>query len=384
MWYEIAAFLCFTGKYYIEEDHRFTRVRAGGRPTPTDRPTAASVQACAGGPVNNELKALKVKIMHENWKGFVFLNVSDDLLLEDHDLGHSLRLRKATLPEITDRQVEASFRMWSERRGTSVFIDQRMPLPNAEGSISGSVLVNPEEWRHAVIECSAKDVFFWNVNLAFSISSADLRMGVIRFENNAFSCPFTEFPMINMRNSLGAMFVDHKLPSLDDLPEIKQTISYVINNVNKNFPSDISQIIYMFITLDNLPDSSVFKVLGYFAVIEGLLSHAPVCSDRMDSIQRQLIRNINLLNNRLKKINREIEFSDFGETRTEKILTKFYAYRSAIAHGSNSESSLRDINNMRPGSKKTDHLWVHDWLRNMTKKLLLAAIIEPEIVSDLK
>lgn len=323
--------------------------------------------------------------MNDPWKGFVFLDVNDDLLQADHDLGYGLTLRKATLAEITNRQVEASFRMWSERRGTSVFLNQRMPAPeDSSKSVSGSVLPNPEEWRHAVIECSDKSIFFWNVNLAFSISNADLRMGLICFETKGYSTPFIEFPMLNVRNPLGAMFVDHKLPSFDDLPEISQNISYVLSNITGEFPSEIRQVIHMFSSLDNLPDSSRFKILGYFAVIEGLLSHSPLSSDRMDSIQRQLIRNINLLNNRLKKIDREIIFSDFGKTKPEKVLAKLYAYRSAIAHGSNVEGSIDDISQIRIGSEKNDHLWVHDWLRAMTKKLILAAIVEPELVNDLK
>ena len=94
--------------------------------------------------------------MNEPWKGFVFLDINDDLLQGDHDLGHGLTLRKATQAEIRDRQVEASLRMWSERRGTSVFLNQRMPFPDAQGS----VLPNPEDWRHAVIECSDRNIFF--------------------------------------------------------------------------------------------------------------------------------------------------------------------------------------------------------------------------------
>lgn len=323
--------------------------------------------------------------MNEPWKGFVFLDVNDDLLQECHDLGHCLTLRKATSDEIRERQVEGSLRMWSERQGTSMFLNQRMPRHGAGNASSpGSILTNPEEWRHAVIECSDSNIFFWNVNLAFSISSADLRMGVIRIGDNSWSTPFVQFPMLNVRSPLGAMFVDHKLPSFDDLPEVRQNISYVLENITHRFSSEIKKIIYMFTSLDNLPDSSYFKVLGYFAVIEGLLSHAPLSSDRMDSIQRQLIRNINLLNNRLKKIDREIKFSDFGETKPESVLKKLYAYRSAIAHGGDIKSPINHIKNIRLGNEKTDHLWIHDWLRDMTKRLLLGAIVEPELVSDLK
>lgn len=321
--------------------------------------------------------------MNEPWKGFVFLDVNDDLLQGTHDLGHGLILRRASINEINDREIESAFRAWSERRGTSRWPNQRMPLVNGNEP-QGAMLTNPESWRHAVIECSNKDTFYWNVNLAFSVSDSDLRMGFIRYTNGGGSNPFLEFPMLNVRSPFGAMFVDHELPSLSCLPEIRQNISYVISNINREFPSEIRQILHMFSSLDNLPDSSTLKVLGYFSIIEGLLSHKPSDNDRVDSIQRQLIRNINLLNNRLKKIHKEIAFSDFGETNPETVLRKLYAYRSAIAHGGQVSDPLNKIGEMRIGNNNTDHLWVHDWLRSLTKRLLLSAIVEPGLVMDLK
>ena len=323
--------------------------------------------------------------MNKRWKGFVFVDINDDLLKQNHDLGCGLSLRKATLQEISDNQVKYSFQSWSERRGTSVFLNQRMPSPNSNNPHQdGRVLPNPDEWRHAVIECSNTSTFFWNVNIAFALSSADLRMGVICFEDGAFSNPYVEFSMLNVRNALGAMFVDHTLPSLKDLPEVKQNISYVLKSIADGIPKEILKMLHMFNTLDNLPDSSLFKSLGYFAIIEGLLSHAPHPSDKVDSIQRQLVRNIKLLNNRLKKIDREIDFGVFGETKIDNVLKRFYAYRSAIAHGNNVESKLDDISKIIPGSIKVDNLWVHDWLRGLTKKLLISSVIEPDLVLDLK
>jgi hypothetical protein len=323
--------------------------------------------------------------MNEPWKGFVFLDVNNDLLLEPHDLGHGLTLRRATEDELRDQTIDINFQSWSGRRGMYGFINQRMSLPDAaQGTQTGGPLPNPKDWRHAVIESADKNVFYWNVNLAFSISRADLRIGFIRFENNAQATPYLEFPMLFIRNPLGGLFVDHKLPSYNDLTEIRQNISHVLTKMTPGFPSEIREIIHLFSSLDNLPDQSQFKVLGYFSVIEGILSHAPENSDRTDSIQRQLIRNINLLNNRLKKIDREINFGEFGATKPEKVLTRLYSYRSAIAHGSNVSSSLSNIQKIRLGGQKVDHLWIHDWLRDMTKKLLLAAIVEPELICDLK
>jgi hypothetical protein len=324
--------------------------------------------------------------MNKTWKGFVFLDVSADLLKTTHDIGYGLTLRKASLLDLGDSQLEACFRMWSERRGTSVLLDQRTTLAEEANAIPQVItgLSNPHEWRHAVIESSNKNIFFWNVNLAFAISSSDLRMGHICFEDKSFSSPFIEFPMLNIRSPLGGIFRDYRPPSLDDLPELRENISYVLSNMTREFPPEIKKMIDMFVSLDNLPDSSQFKVLGYFAVIEGLMSHSPQDGDRIDSIQRQLVRNINLLNNRLRKIRREIRFDEFCKSKVETVLKRFYAYRSAIAHGDGIESSLKRIGEIRLNSEITNVLWVHDWLRDMTKKLILAAIIEPELVMDLK
>lgn len=323
--------------------------------------------------------------MQRPWKGFVFLDVNEDLIKGSHDLGYGLTLRKATLEEILDKNVERSYQDWSERRGTSKYLYQRTEtVKSGESSFSTNLLPDPKQWRYAVIECVKGGVLFGNVNLAFSISDTDLRMGLILFEGDAVSQPYLTFPMLNIRSALGGLFVDHEPPAIINLPTIKQDLAYVLDNLDGSFSNEIRNILHMFTSLDNLPDSSVFKVLGYFSVIEGLLSHSPQVADPMDSIQRQLIRNINLLNNRLKMIEKEIDFQAFGDCLPKKVLQKLYAYRSSIAHGGSVENSIGEIKKLRMGNQTTDSLWVHDWMRSMTKKLLLCAIREPELVCDLK
>ncbi|WP_420589783.1 hypothetical protein [Bacterioplanoides sp.] len=321
-------------------------------------------------------------MMQEKWKGLVFLDVKEDLIENDTDLGHGLLLRKATMEELSNEGSEWHFRSFSERRGTLGLLNQRLPLTgNRPG---GHPISDPSQWRHAVIECSDPNLFYWNVNIAFSIAEVDLRMGYVTLESGATSTPYLEFSMLNIRNSLGAMFVDHELPSACKVNLLKKDLNLIIPKLNMEFPSEVRKIISLYLSLDNLPDSSPFKVLGYFSVIEGLLSHSPQPEDRMDSIQRQLIRNINLLNNRLKLIDRDINFSAFGETNITKVLKLLYAYRSAVAHGGKIETPIKAISKLRQTKEETDHLWVHDWLRLMTKRLILAAIIEPELVMDLK
>ena len=66
------------------------------------------------------------------WKGYVFVDVDESLLKQEHDIGHGLTLRKATLREISDTNFDFNFKFWSEKRGTSGFINQRMPMPDTE------------------------------------------------------------------------------------------------------------------------------------------------------------------------------------------------------------------------------------------------------------
>lgn len=320
--------------------------------------------------------------MKERWKGFVFLDVHDDLLLEEHDLGCGLILRKATLEEIKDKFTKGAFNSWSERRGTSTFQAQRMPLPNADGCYRGSTLDDNEAWRYAVVECSNKDIQFWNVNLAFSLSVADLRMGYVVFENKTTrSTPFLEFPMLNIRSRLGGMFIDHKLPSFENLTELQENIAYVHSRGEINIPPEIHNLLNMFRALDVFPDDAELKFLGYFSIIEGLLTQRPSRADSVGSIQSQLNRNISLMNDRLRMKGRELSYSEFTVDNPKTVLKKLYDYRSRIAHGGDVNKSLSA---MRIGNKCADKLWVHDWLRKTVKHLLMAAIIEPDLVMGLK
>lgn len=321
--------------------------------------------------------------MNYPWKGFVFTDVDEDLLQEEHDLGHGLALRRATQQELQEKSVASMFSQWSQVRGLWGHLQQRMPPKT--NSYSHEIQLPPEQWRHAVVECRDPKLFSWDVDLAFSLSKAELRMGYIVSSNGQFrSSPYLAFQRLHVRSPLGGGFVEHDLPALRDLPEIKENVDYVLTSLSNGFPTELRNVIHIFSSIDELADSSLLKALGYFSVIEGLLSHSPLPTDRMDSIQRQLVRNINLLNNRLEKVNRQLPFADFGKTSVNKILEKMYAFRSAIAHGGSIEQPLREIDKLRPGSSTTNHLWVHDWLRQATKRLILAAIIEPDLVADLK
>ena len=324
--------------------------------------------------------------MLNNWIGYIFVDVDENLLHDIHDLGHGLTLRKATVEEINETLILSNYENWNMRRG-EIFIPQQTiskPSETNENAIETEKLSNPSEWRFTVIDSNNSKLKFFHLNIIFSISiNADLRMGLIKI-GESYSQPYLDFLMLDVDNPLIPKIGRPTLVSLSNLHVLRKNINAFVECIeNQKMTDEIWEILHLFNSLDNVPNYSIIKILGYFSVIEGLLSHAPNGSDRMDSIQKQLIRNITLLNNRLKNTGDQISFEIFGNTKIDTILKKLYAFRSSIAHGASLKKSLSDLNNLLD-KKKDEYLWIHDFLRDMTKKLLLAAIREPQLITDLK
>lgn len=128
--------------------------------------------------------------------------------------------------------------------------------------------------------------------------------------------------------------------------------------------------------LKDLPYTSKFKTLGYFTIIESLVTRKPKASDPGDSIRRQLKSKMNLLNNRFDK---EIDTDDYFEKgmNFETMWGKLYDYRSDIAHG-----------NAKKFGKKyqalIDRFAIDDYLNQVSRAVLKQCILEPQLMVDLK
>ena len=92
--------------------------------------------------------------------------------------------------------------------------------------------------------------------------------------------------------------------------------------------------------LKALPDSSRLSILGYFAALESILTHQPKPSDPYDSITRQIKKKLQLLDNRWP---RPLDYAPFGTVDRGKLWGAMYAYRSAIAHGSEIDFKKGDL-----------------------------------------
>jgi hypothetical protein len=114
--------------------------------------------------------------------------------------------------------------------------------------------------------------------------------------------------------------------------------------------------------------------LGYFAILESILTHNPIPTDPYDSITRQVKKKLALLNNRWSE---KIDYSVFGGVAAEKLWTKMYAYRSSLAHGGKADFA-RDLRLL--GS----HFQALNLIKGTVKKIIRHSLDESQLLVDLR
>jgi Apea-like HEPN len=119
----------------------------------------------------------------------------------------------------------------------------------------------------------------------------------------------------------------------------------------------------------NLKENSKFRVISYFSIIEGLLTHKPK-PNLSDSLTHQLVNKLNLMINLTS--NRSVIEGKLG-IDSNKIIKDLYDYRSAIAHGSKIKSKYFKSENE-----------ILKILSSITKILIIYSIENPEFIFDLK
>ncbi|RZM82044.1 HEPN domain-containing protein [Leptolyngbya iicbica] len=304
---------------------------------------------------------------HFNFEfGLLFTDVSTEMHAKEHSFGDYI-LRPSTVDEIN--KAMPYLQMWSQRRGMGSWPVQCHPEWRLQdGRFMSLVFTGQEPSR----------IFMPSINLAFAISDSEMRVGYFLDSEGGIYQPFHKFLGFGVQNDLGAIFPSRPATQTGDLADLEDILSHF---QTKSIDKFVLGSLELFYSLDRLPDHEPIKVLGYFTVLESLLSHAPADNDRADSIRRQLERNLILLDNRLKPIGQSLGFEDFGGIGPRKLMGKLYSYRSEIAHGSLSDSSIETLQKLR---NDIDDLWFHNWLRRLVRKVLYATIREPELVRDLK
>jgi len=129
-----------------------------------------------------------------------------------------------------------------------------------------------------------------------------------------------------------------------------------------------------FIKMRMLDRRSNLALLGYFALIESILTHAPKLSDPYDSITRQIKSKMALLHERFEFAP---DYRVFGEVKPDKIWSSLYSYRSKVAHGSQPDFS-KDLKIIK------SHETALYFIRSATRALLAQVLKEPKLIRDLQ
>lgn len=136
---------------------------------------------------------------------------------------------------------------------------------------------------------------------------------------------------------------------------------------------ELTRVGELLLDLKDLPHFSPLQILGYFAILESVLTHQPRPDDRYDSLTRQITSKLALLNRRW---NPAFDYSPLGGASHEKIWPLMYAYRSAIAHG-----VKLDFKTKLALLKNADI--ANALITDAVKKTIRQAYVEPRLIKDL-
>lgn len=142
--------------------------------------------------------------------------------------------------------------------------------------------------------------------------------------------------------------------------------------------NEIQKALSDFIELHKITDISPFKVLGYFSILELLLSTFEP-QKRDSSLREQLKSKINLLNNQLITPLQACDYVKGPDELTfSMLIDSIYLFRNDIAHGNKTdfERKLRIL--------KGDRKRILNFLYDVTRMVLIKAINEPLLIRDLK
>jgi hypothetical protein len=234
-----------------------------------------------------------------------------------------------------------------------------------------------EEWRYFVIDFEGSNLEIAEFEQTLSVADVELKLGftVLKEAFVGTNIPTLLFDPARLfsqvqrtvRGDLQFVVMNPSIAS--DISALDQTIkAYDAKVIN------IERLSKQLLELDALPYASPLLFLGYFAILESLLTHQPDAKDTIDSITRQVKRKLMLLDNRWKP---PLDYAPFKGGTPESVWNKMYAYRSALAHGS--EPDFKGNLNLLG-----DHRAALSLLRQAVKSVLRQAVAEPLLIRDLR
>ena len=288
-------------------------------------------------------------------------------LVPGHDLRRANAVEVAAIQNVlTGYQTVTSWSAWQggetarNRNGST----SRVPLP-------------ADQWRYFVIEFQGSNATIAGIERALCIAPLELKIGFTLLHE---ALPGTGAPVLLYH--VGRLFSQLQslenttLPFFDVTSAVAKNIGLLYEQLKNSSQTlvNLARFTQQMLELDALPSTSSLLFLGYFAVLESLLTHQPNPKDTIDSITRQVKRKIILLDNRWQP---RIDYSQFPNSTPDKVWSLMYSYRSCLAHGG------------EPDFKKELQLLLDSGcalklLRQTVKSILRQALAEPQLIVDLR
>jgi hypothetical protein len=282
-------------------------------------------------------------------------------------------LRRATADEIAVIRETAANLFPAPRTLYMPLWDHDWPSP------SGEERLLPEgQWRYFVIAFTGSPTVIYDLQAAFDLSSVELEIAFTITYPGPHGLPGHGIGWHGGRLlqafEIAPFFPKFFLAATED--DLRQTAE-LRHQLERHEASliDVKQLARALGALKALPEDSPMRFLGYFAILESLLTHSPRPSDPYESITRQVKQKIALLNNRWTP---RLDYGAFGGASPETVWTRMYAYRSLLAHGGQPDFSRGELAVL--GNPERALLLI----RETVKAVVRYALIEPPLLVDLR
>lgn len=287
---------------------------------------------------------------------------------QQHDLGNGLTIRRATTEEAQDfRRAIAILYPNSFRNPFEVTV-----VPASTPGAYDYVHLPEASWRYHVIQYLGTGQSLQSLLQASCLGSAELETGfsIMHLGDGYGYGSSGALQRLLDPSSMSDPFVALDAGQIQELPMLAQRLAAHDNGV-----IGLTDAVNEYMQLREIAPRLPLRYLGYFAIIESLITHAPKPSDPYESITRQVTTKFALLNRRASCAIAYERF--FKQGSPDTIWKKLYAYRSAIAHGSRPdfEGELRVLESARNALA---------FLQRATMLVLRHVLDEPNLVADLR
>jgi hypothetical protein len=249
--------------------------------------------------------------------------------------------------------------------------------PILEGDKTTYAHIPEEEWRYFVISFDGSNSISSQIERSLCLAPFELKIGftVLREVFRGSGAPALLYHPARLFAQVKRLASD-ELPFIEMTPAAIETIKSLSDQIQKcDYPSlNLKRLLDQILDLDALPYDSPLLFLGYFAILESLLTHQPKKTDTIDSIARQVKQKVVLLDNRWSP---RIDYGRFGGAKVETVWSAMYSYRSCLAHG-----GVPDFENDLQLLQGPDQAL--ELLKQTVKSVLRQILIEPQLINDLR